>query len=173
MQPGFGYAQPMKGYMYILKCSDDSYYVGSTNNLELRLAQHQAGKGANHTKKHLPVELVYYEEYSRIDVAFYREKQVQGWSRKKKEALIANRPEDLHLLAACKNESHFSNRWFRLRSTTERIKTTDKTETTHKTETTDSETTKGIEITEENETTERSENIDSDLVIERSRNHHV
>ncbi len=86
----------MKGYMYILKCSDDSYYVGSTNNLELRLAQHQAGKGANHTKKHQPVELVYYEEYSRIDVAFYREKQVQGWSRKKKEALIANKPEEVH-----------------------------------------------------------------------------
>jgi putative endonuclease len=78
----------MKGYMYILLCSDGSYYTGSTNNLELRLAQHQNGEGANHTKKHLPVTLVYYEEYSRIDEAFYREKQVQGWSRKKKEALI-------------------------------------------------------------------------------------
>lgn len=78
----------MKGYMYILLCSDGSYYTGSTNNLELRLAQHQNGEGANHTKKHLPVTLVYYEEYNRIDEAFYREKQVQGWSRKKKEALI-------------------------------------------------------------------------------------
>ena len=78
----------MKGYMYILLCADGSYYTGSTINLELRLAQHQAGEGANHTKKHLPVELVYYEEFSRIDFAFQREKQVQGWSRKKKEALI-------------------------------------------------------------------------------------
>lgn len=78
----------MKGYMYILLCSDGSYYTGSTTNLELRLAQHQNGEGANHTKKHLPVTLVYYEEYIRIDEAFYREKQVQGWSRKKKEALI-------------------------------------------------------------------------------------
>lgn len=73
----------MKGYFYILKCSDDSYYSGSTKNLELRLTQHQNGEGANHTKKHLPVELVYFEEFDRIDEAFYREKQVQGWSRKK------------------------------------------------------------------------------------------
>lgn len=66
----------MKGYMYILLCSDESYYTGSTNNLELRLDQHQAGKGANHTRKRLPVKLIYYEEYSHIDNAFYREKQV-------------------------------------------------------------------------------------------------
>lgn len=91
--------QTMKGYMYILLCSDDSYYTGSTVDLELRLAQHQAGEGANHTKKRLPVKLVYYEEYSRIDEAFYREKQVQGWSRKKKEALINGSPELLPKLA--------------------------------------------------------------------------
>ena len=77
-----------KGYMYILECSDGSYYTGSTKYLEKRLSQHQAGEGANHTKKRLPVKLRYYEEYPRIDYAFYREKQVQGWSRKKKEALI-------------------------------------------------------------------------------------
>ncbi len=78
----------MKGWMYILECGDGSYYTGSTNNLEFRLAQHQNGEGANHTKKHQPVKLVYFEEYQRIDEAFYREKQVQGWSRNKKEALI-------------------------------------------------------------------------------------
>ena len=78
----------MKGYMYILECADGSYYTGSTTRLELRLQQHQNGTGANHTKKHLPVKLLYYEEFQRIDEAFYREKQVQGWSRKKKEALI-------------------------------------------------------------------------------------
>lgn len=89
----------MTGYMYILKCCDDSYYTGSTTNLELRLAQHVAGEGANHTKKHLPVELVYFEKFSRIDEAFYREKQVQGWSRKKKEALIENRQNDLPMLS--------------------------------------------------------------------------
>ncbi|NND10348.1 MAG: GIY-YIG nuclease family protein [Flavobacteriaceae bacterium] len=74
--------------MYILLCSDGSYYTGSTKNLEIRINEHQSGHGANYTKKRLPVKLIYYEQYSRIDHAFYREKQVQGWSRKKKEALI-------------------------------------------------------------------------------------
>ena len=78
----------MKGYMYILLCSDGSYYTGSTIDLVKRLEQHQNGEGANHTKKRLPVTLLYYEEYPRIDQAFCREKQVQGWSRKNKEALI-------------------------------------------------------------------------------------
>ncbi len=78
----------MKGWMYILECSDGSYYTGSTNNLELRMEQHQNGEGANHTKKRLPVKLLYTEEFTRVDEAFYREKQVQGWSRKKKEALM-------------------------------------------------------------------------------------
>ncbi len=78
----------MKGFMYILECADGTYYTGSTKNLELRFQQHQNGEGANHTKKRLPVKLVYFEEFDRIDHAFYREKQVQGWSRKKKKALI-------------------------------------------------------------------------------------
>ena len=77
-----------KGYLYILECSDGSYYTGSTINIELRLQQHQNGQGANHTKKRLPVKLVYLEEFTRIDLAFDREKQIQGWSRRKKEALI-------------------------------------------------------------------------------------
>ena len=51
----------MKGFMYILECCDGSYYTGSTNNLQLRLLQHQNGTGANHTKKRHPVKLVYYE----------------------------------------------------------------------------------------------------------------
>ncbi|HOK14370.1 MAG TPA: GIY-YIG nuclease family protein [Candidatus Kapabacteria bacterium] len=89
----------MKGYVYILRCSDGTYYTGSTTNLERRLWQHQNGEGANYTKKRLPVKLVYYEEYQRIDQAFYREKQIQGWSKKKKEALIEGRFEDLPILA--------------------------------------------------------------------------
>ena len=89
----------MKGYMYILLCCDGSYYTGSTVDLGKRLEQHQNGEGANHTKKRLPVSLVYYEEYPRIDQAFNREKQVQGWSRKKKEALIEGKPNLLPELA--------------------------------------------------------------------------
>ena len=89
----------MIGYMYILKCADGSYYTGSTNNLELRLNQHRSGEGANHTKKRLPVQLVYCEEYPRIDEAFNREKQIQGWNRKKKEALINGEDKKLPELA--------------------------------------------------------------------------
>ncbi len=87
------------GYMYILKCSDNTYYTGSSVNLNERYLQHQNGKGAVYTRCRLPVELVYYEEYSRIDEAFNREKQVQGWSRKKKEALISGEHNDLPVLA--------------------------------------------------------------------------
>jgi putative endonuclease len=86
-------------YMYILKCSDGSYYTGSTVSLDKRLREHQNGMGANHTKKRLPVALIYYEEYHRIDTAFYREKQVQGWTRAKKEALVNGKIEDLPKLA--------------------------------------------------------------------------
>jgi putative endonuclease len=107
----------MKGFMYILQCSNGQYYTGSTNNLELRLAQHQNGEGANFTKKHLPVQLVYYEEFSRIDLAFYREKQVQGWSRKKKEALINGQFAKLHDFSKCKNETHFRSDLKRVAST--------------------------------------------------------
>lgn len=78
----------MTCYCYILECADGSYYTGSTKYLEKRLQQHQNGAGANHTKKRLPVKLVYVELFDRIDKAFYREKQIQGWSRAKKEALI-------------------------------------------------------------------------------------
>jgi putative endonuclease len=85
----------MKGYMYILECADGSYYTGSTNDLERRLLQHQAGLGANHTRKRLPVKLVYFEAFDRIDMAFYREKQVQRWSRKKKEALVRQAIDEL------------------------------------------------------------------------------
>ena len=96
----------MKGYMYILECVDGTYYTGSTIDLDRRLEQHQNGEGANYTHKRLPVKLVYFEEFGRIDDAFYREKQVQGWTRAKKEALIDNNPGLLHDLAECKNDSH-------------------------------------------------------------------
>ena len=88
-------------YTYILKCADNSYYTGSTKKLEQRLWQHQNGQGANHTKMRLPVELVYVEYYDRIDEAFAREKQIQGWSRKKKEALISGEIDDLRWLSKC------------------------------------------------------------------------
>lgn len=97
----------MLGFMYILKCSDGSYYTGSTNDLDKRMLEHQEGKGANHTRKRLPVKLVYVEEYLRIDSAFYREKQIQGWRREKKEALINGELDKLPGLAECQNGTHY------------------------------------------------------------------
>lgn len=97
----------MKGFTYILECCDGSFYTGSTKNLTLRLKQHQNCEGSNYTKNRLPVKLVYVEEFKRIDFAFYREKQIQGWSRKKKQALILGRLEKLHALAKCQNQTNF------------------------------------------------------------------
>lgn len=85
--------------MYILQCNDNSYYTGSTNDLGRRLYQHQEGMGANYTKKRRPLKLVYFEEYDRVDHAYYREQQVKGWRRAKKEALINGRDELLPSLA--------------------------------------------------------------------------
>ena len=95
----------MKAYIYILLCDDGSYYTGSTRDLEQRLEDHFSGVGANYTRKHKPIKLVYYEKFDRIDEAYYREKQVQGWSRKKKEALINGMEEKLPELS--KNYTQF------------------------------------------------------------------
>ena len=82
-------------YMYILECSDGSYYVGSTWNVDRRLSQHNAGEGAQYTRTRHPVRLLYVEEYFMIKDAFAREKQVQGWSRRKRRALIEGRTSEL------------------------------------------------------------------------------
>ncbi|MBN1783414.1 MAG: GIY-YIG nuclease family protein [Alphaproteobacteria bacterium] len=89
-----------KGYVYILKCADGSYYTGSTNDIEARFYQHQQGEGANYTKKRRPVKLVFLEEFDRIDDAFFLEKQIQGWRREKKEALIKRNYDRLPFLAS-------------------------------------------------------------------------
>ena len=86
-------------WMYILECSDGSYYVGSTKDLEYRVSEHQAGKGAKYTSRRLPVKLVYSEEYEKVVDAYTREKQVQNWSRAKREALINGNEESLPKLA--------------------------------------------------------------------------
>jgi putative endonuclease len=81
--------------MYILECADGSYYVGSTTRLDLRIAQHQSGDGAVYTRRRRPVRLVFAAEFDRVDEAFAFEKQVQGWSRAKRRALIDGRLHDL------------------------------------------------------------------------------
>jgi putative endonuclease len=83
------------GYMYILECSDRTLYVGSTRNLEARLWQHQEGEGAQYTQTRRPVRLLYYEQSDRVEDAYRREKQVQGWSRSKRLALVHGQLENL------------------------------------------------------------------------------
>ena len=95
----------MPGYTYILMCSNGRYYTGSTINLKRRLIEHQQGEGANYTKKHGPVKLVYFESFWNVKDAFDREKQIQGWSHSKKEALINNQEKKLKKLAECMNET--------------------------------------------------------------------
>jgi putative endonuclease len=90
---------PRKAWMYILKCADASYYVGSTTNLELRLAEHWEGLGSQYTAERRPLRLVYACEFSSIREAYEREQQVKGWSRAKKEALIRGDYEALPRLS--------------------------------------------------------------------------
>jgi len=85
----------MGGYMYILRCADGSYYVGSTRDIITRLKQHQDGEGAEYTRRRLPVELVFVQQCESIVQAYWFEKKVQNWSRAKREALING---ELHLL---------------------------------------------------------------------------
>ncbi|HEY0889067.1 MAG TPA: GIY-YIG nuclease family protein [Nocardioides sp.] len=91
-------------FTYMLRCADDSLYVGSTRNLEKRLFEHQSGLGATYTRSRRPVELVWCEEYDNIGAAFTREKQIQNWSRAKRLALIAQRYGDLPELALRSNK---------------------------------------------------------------------
>jgi putative endonuclease len=96
-------------FVYILECADGSYYTGSTWDLERRLWEHNNALGAKHTAKRLPVKLVFCEACDRIEDAYMREKQIQGWSRKKKEALMAGDWERVHSFAECQNVSHCRN----------------------------------------------------------------
>lgn len=76
-------------YVYIVKCSDNSYYTGVTNDLESRINEHNDGLNPEgYTYKRRPVELVFHYEFNDINQAIDFEKQVKGWSRKKKEAII-------------------------------------------------------------------------------------
>ena len=85
----------MNWYVYLLKCSDDSFYCGITNNLKERLDEHNAGKGAKYTKTRLPVELVYSEELPDKSSACKREIEIKGWRKEKKETLIAGSSSSL------------------------------------------------------------------------------
>lgn len=76
-------------FVYILKCKDDSFYTGFTNNLDRRLYEHNAGLSKDsYTYDKRPVELVWYEMFTEPTQAILIEKKIKGWSRRKKQALI-------------------------------------------------------------------------------------
>ncbi|NUQ01616.1 MAG: GIY-YIG nuclease family protein [Armatimonadetes bacterium] len=78
----------MAHYVYMLRCSDGSFYVGQTDDLELRLAEHRLGAGSSWTKRRLPVTLVWSSGMPSRDQALAVERQLKGWSRAKKQALV-------------------------------------------------------------------------------------
>ena len=85
--------------VYILRCCDSSLYVGLTSRLAQRISEHRDGVGSVYTAKKRPIALVYWEEYDSEDAAIARERQLKGWTRAKKEALIAGDREQLKLLS--------------------------------------------------------------------------
>lgn len=90
----------MGAFVYILRCADGSYYVGSTRaSLEERVAQHDSGTFGGYTARRRPVTLVFHEEFQRITDAIAAERQIKNWSRAKKEALIRGDFEALRRLA--------------------------------------------------------------------------
>jgi predicted GIY-YIG superfamily endonuclease len=89
----------MAFYVYLLHCSDGSYYVGHTDNLEQRLSAHQSALIPGYTSQRRPVILVWYETFPSRDEAFQRERQIKGWSRSKKEALARDDWAELRRLS--------------------------------------------------------------------------
>ena len=86
-------------FTYMLWCSDRSYYVGHTDELERRLAEHETGAGSGYTATRQPVRLVWFEEFPTREEARMVEAQIKKWSRRKKEALIEGRMEELRAAA--------------------------------------------------------------------------
>ena len=78
----------MSFWVYILRCADRSYYTGHTDNLEKRIAEHQTSEIEGYTSTRLPVTLVFADEFPTREEAIARERQIKGWSRKKKEAMM-------------------------------------------------------------------------------------
>ena len=98
-------------FVYILKCSDGSYYTGITSDLERRVNEHNEGEDKKaYTFRKRPVELVFHTEFNDVNQAIAFEKQVKGWSRKKKEAIIKGEWDILPELAKCQNETHHSSK---------------------------------------------------------------
>jgi putative endonuclease len=97
-------------FVYIVRCKDSSYYTGVTNSLQRRINEHNDGINKNsYTNSRIPVDLVWCQTFNDPDNAIQKEKQIKGWSRKKKEALINTDWGELPKLAEFRNETHSKN----------------------------------------------------------------
>jgi len=89
----------MTFWVYMLRCADRSFYTGHTDNLDLRIAQHRTGETGGYTSTRLPVELVFAQECTTREEALIAERQLKGWSRAKKAAMIRGDWQKVHELA--------------------------------------------------------------------------
>lgn len=92
-------------YVYILFCSDRSYYTGQTDDLEKRIAEHREGM-CKYTRKRLPINVVFVQTFSRRDDALAAERQIKGWSRAKKEAMIKGDQNSFKNLSKCRSRKY-------------------------------------------------------------------
>ena len=95
-------------YVYILQCADESYYTGITNDLDRRINEHLTGLDSNcYTFKRRPLELKFSQEFNDVLQAIYYDKQIKGWTRAKKQALIKGNFDRLQVLSECRNFTHY------------------------------------------------------------------
>ncbi|WP_347374373.1 GIY-YIG nuclease family protein [Aequorivita sp. Q41] len=96
-------------YVYILKCSDNSFYTGITNDLSTRFDQHKKGLNKNcYTYKRRPLVLKFHQEFNDVLQAIYFEKKLKGWTKAKKQALIDGDGKMLQILSECRNATHYT-----------------------------------------------------------------
>lgn len=97
-------------YVYMLRCSDESIYVGLTNSIARRLVEHQLGKKPEcYTYTRRPLRMIFHQEFMQFDQAKHYEKKIKKWSRSKKLALANENYELLKFLSMCKNETNSKN----------------------------------------------------------------
>lgn len=96
-------------YVYILKCSDNSYYTGITNNIARRFEEHEFGINKEcYTFKRRPLTMEFYQVFNDVLQAIYFEKKIKRWTRAKKKALIEGDFDMLQILSECRNATHYN-----------------------------------------------------------------
>ncbi len=110
-------------FLYILKCSDNSFYTGITNNIKNRIKVHENGKGSKYVRSRLPVELIYSEKYKTKSLALRREIEVKSLSKSEKLKLLNSKNNKVHIAIMKKSwkmipkiltgEKYIESRWYK------------------------------------------------------------